>query len=133
MKIMKCITYNETFIYTHSSIVACKIPQVFQALESDTQACVGISKRDYVSWEAELRTKGSSDVCVTTQFFFYALEIICFVFNGKNGSIYNNVHANSPQSHPTFYDHMGCSTPGSSVHGILQARKLEWVAMASSR
>ena len=28
---------------------------------------------------------------------------------------------------------MGCSPPGSSVHGILQARILEWVAMPSSR
>jgi len=26
-----------------------------------------------------------------------------------------------------------CSPPGSSVHGILQARKLEWVAMPFSR
>ena len=26
-----------------------------------------------------------------------------------------------------------CSPPGSSVHGILQARKLEWVALPSSR
>ena len=30
-------------------------------------------------------------------------------------------------------DPMDCSPPGSSVHGILQARKLEWVAMPSSR
>ena len=28
---------------------------------------------------------------------------------------------------------MDCSPPGSSVHGILQARVLEWVAMPSSR
>jgi len=28
---------------------------------------------------------------------------------------------------------MDCSLPGSSVHGILQARKLEWVAMSFSR
>ena len=28
---------------------------------------------------------------------------------------------------------MGCSPPGSSVRGILQARVLEWVAMTSSR
>ena len=27
---------------------------------------------------------------------------------------------------------MGCGPPGSSVHGILQARILEWVAMPSS-
>ena len=30
-------------------------------------------------------------------------------------------------------DPMGCSPPGSSFHGILQARMLEWVAMPSSR
>ena len=35
------------------------------------------------------------------------------------------------QSCPTLCDHMGCSPPDSSVHGILQARRLEWVAMAS--
>ena len=33
----------------------------------------------------------------------------------------------------TLCDIMDCSPPGSSVHGILQARKLEWVAMPSSR
>ena len=34
---------------------------------------------------------------------------------------------------PTLYDPMNCSPPGSSVHGILQARILEWVAMPFSR
>ena len=33
----------------------------------------------------------------------------------------------------TLCDPMDCSMPGSSVHGILQARILEWVAMAFSR
>jgi len=37
------------------------------------------------------------------------------------------------KSCPTVFDPMGCSPPGSSVHGILQARMLEWVAMPSSR
>ena len=37
------------------------------------------------------------------------------------------------QSCLTLCDPMGCSPPGSSVHGILQARILEWVAMSSSR
>ena len=32
------------------------------------------------------------------------------------------------QSCPTVCDHMDCSLPGSSVHGFLQARILEWVA-----
>ena len=34
------------------------------------------------------------------------------------------------QSHPTLRDPMDCSLPGSSVHGIFQARVLEWVAIA---
>ena len=33
----------------------------------------------------------------------------------------------------TLCDPMGCSLPGSSVHGILQARILEWVAIPYSR
>ena len=37
------------------------------------------------------------------------------------------------QSCPTLYDPMDYSPSGSSVHGILQARVLEWVAMPSSR
>ena len=34
---------------------------------------------------------------------------------------------------PTLGDPMECSPPGSSVHGILQARILEWVAYHFSR
>ena len=37
------------------------------------------------------------------------------------------------QAHLTLCDPMNCSPPGSSIHGILQARVLEWVAMSSSR
>ena len=32
------------------------------------------------------------------------------------------------QSYPTLWDLVDCSLPGSSVHGIFQARILEWVA-----
>ena len=37
------------------------------------------------------------------------------------------------QSCPTFLDPMDCSPPGSSIHGIFQARVLEWVAIAFSQ
>ena len=37
------------------------------------------------------------------------------------------------QSCPALCDPMDCSPPGSSVHGVLQARILEWVAVPSSR
>ena len=36
------------------------------------------------------------------------------------------------QSYPTLTDPMDCSPPGSSVHGIFQARVLEWGAIAFS-
>ena len=36
------------------------------------------------------------------------------------------------QSGPTLCDPMDCSLPGSSVHGVFQARVLEWDAIAFS-
>ena len=43
------------------------------------------------------------------------------------------VCAQSLQSCPAHWDPMDCNLPGSSVHGILQARILEWVTMHFSR
>ena len=37
------------------------------------------------------------------------------------------------QSRPTLYDPRDYSPPGPSVHGILQARIMEWVAISFSR
>ena len=36
------------------------------------------------------------------------------------------------QSYPTLSDPMDCSLPGFSVHGIFQARVLEWGAIAKN-
>ena len=38
-----------------------------------------------------------------------------------------------PQSCPTLCDPMDCSLSGSSIHGIFQARVLEWIAISFSR
>ena len=46
---------------------------------------------------------------------------------------WNKVKVKVAQSCPTLCDPMVCSPPGSSVHGILQARILEWVAIPFSR
>ena len=43
------------------------------------------------------------------------------------------MHAKSLQLCPTLCDSMDYSLSGSSLHGILQARILEWVAMPFSR
>ena len=46
--------------------------------------------------------------------------------------LYTRMHAKSLQSCPTLCDPMDCSPPGFSIHGILQARTLEWVAISFS-
>ena len=43
------------------------------------------------------------------------------------------MHVKLIQSCPSVCDPVDCSPPGSSVHGILQARILEWVTMPLSR
>ena len=43
------------------------------------------------------------------------------------------VYSEVAQSCPTLCNPMDCSLPGSSVHGIFQARVLEWIAISFSR
>ena len=43
------------------------------------------------------------------------------------------VYVLASQSCPTLCSPIDCSPPGSSVHGILQERILEWVAVPFSR
>ena len=57
-------------------------------------------------------------------FFF-----LIFFFSG----ILLSMYAKSLQSHLTLCSPMDRSLPGPSVHGILQARILEWIVMPSSR
>ena len=45
----------------------------------------------------------------------------------------SNSESEVAQSCPTLCDPVDCSLPGSSVHGILQARVLEWVTISFSR
>ena len=54
---------------------------------------------------------------MTTDFFCWQIVCMCLC----------------PQSCLTLCDPMDYSLPGSSVHGISQARRLEWVAISSSR
>ena len=48
-------------------------------------------------------------------------------------SFKQTLHARSLWLGPTLCNAMDCSPPGSSVHGILHTRVLEWVAMPTSR
>ena len=49
------------------------------------------------------------------------------------GHLMRRVESEVTQSCPTLCDPMDCSLSGSSIHGILQAGILEWVAISFSR
>ena len=51
----------------------------------------------------------------------------------KNKTVPLKSESEVAQSCSTLCDRVDCSPPGSSVHGILQARILEWVAISFSR
>ena len=53
----------------------------------------------------------------------WGLDLLC---SSETENVSHSVISN-------FFDPMDCTSPGSSVHGILQARILEWVAMPLSR
>ena len=58
--------------------------------------------------------------------------------NGTNEPIYKTERVTEgegevAQLSPTLCDPMDCSPPGSSIHGIFQARILEWSAISFSR
>ena len=53
------------------------------------------------------------------------------VYNLQN--FFFHVKSEVAQSCPTLCDPMDCSLPDSSVHGIFQARVLEWGAISFSR
>ena len=92
-------------------------------------------------WDTQkrLRLPPPSTLCeLSVRSFCYALDCLEERIIPTKGflldySTHGCVLASSLQSCPTLCDPMDCSPPGSSVHGLLQARILEWVAMPCSR
>jgi len=62
-----------------------------------------------------------------------AFSVIIIEEDNPSVVIRRVVGAQLLQSCPTLQDPVDYSLPNSSVHGILQARTLEWVATPSSR
>ena len=70
--------------------------------------------------------------------------LFCILLRGRAGATFTlcfcrpstwctTLHVVRAKSCPTLCSPVDCSPPGSSVHGILQARILEWVAISCSR
>ena len=66
-------------------------------------------------------------ICIYTYIF---IHIYTYIHKGISSY---NYHAQSLEWCPTLCEPISCSLPGSSVHGIFQARILKWVTIPSSR
>ena len=101
---------------THSSILAWRIPSTEEPGEPQSMG-------------SQCQTRLRDQACVHV-----AHTLLNKTITEKEASIYSAAAAaKSLQSCPTLCDPMDCSPQGSSVHGILQAKILEWVAISSSR
>ena len=76
-------------------------------------------------WEGHLGENG----------YLYMHGWVPWLFTWNCHNIVNRLcmRAQSLQSCPTLCDPVDCSPPGSSIHGILQARILEWIAFSFSK
>ena len=77
----------------------------------------------------------SRDIILPTKVHLVKAMVFPVVMYGCESWTINKVAAaaaKSLQSCPTLSDPMACGPPGSSVHGISQARVLEWDAIAFS-
>ena len=68
---------------------------------------------------------------ICTYMYFIHIYIFMHIYTYLYTYMYAAAAAKSLQSCLILCDPMDCTPPGSSVHGILQARILEWVAISN--
>ena len=93
-----------------------------QEIMKDREACLlrSMGSQKSQTWWSDWTTKQVSAIN-------WCVKYVCR--DSKEGSVQFYLSALVPQSCPTLCNPMDCTLPGSSVHGILQARILEWVAI----
>ena len=91
----------------------------------------GILQARILEWVAVPFFRGSSQPRVWTQVSSIARGFFTSWATGE--AQVSSSACSDTQSGPTLCDPMDCSPPGSSVHGILQARIMEWAAICYSR
>ena len=69
-----------------------------------------------------------NQLCIESWVFHFSIELCFFLVLSRK-----KVKVLVTQSHPALCEPMDYSPPGFSVHGIFQARILEWVAISFSR
>ena len=105
----------------------CNLPPTrpFPALTSGCLYCSLIA-----SWRWHFETASHTFVCSP----FWALAAFLWFLSPQRGCVpYLAILSEVPQLCLTLCNPMDYSLPGSSVHGVFQARVLEWVAISFSR
>ena len=98
--------------------------------QNPREACApGTTSSQAAPW-AMFSALGSWDTAKLKYHIFIIDSILCFK-NLRTSIGRHAVRAKSLQLCSTLCDPMDCSPPGSSVHGILQARILEWLPFSS--
>ena len=95
--------YFEVYLF-HNVLLVSSVKQ------SDSVICVCVCVYTYIGLYVEKNMRKNIYVCV-----YMKMKVLVI------------------QSCPTLCDPMNCSPPGFSVHGILQARILAWVAISFFR
>ena len=93
------------------------------------RTCLMGTELRFCQMEGVLEVQGG-DGCTAVCLCFYCHWLCSKMTKTVNGTLRMLLAARSCL---TLCDPMDCSLPGSSVHGVSQARKLKWVAMSSSR
>ena len=80
-----------------------------------------------ITWLLKERKDNHTFLCFTSTVYMVAVLTLWLK------KVMKESESEVVQSCPTLCDPMDCSLPGSSAHGIFQARILEWVAISFSR
>ena len=149
----------ETMMPSNSLILCCHLlllPSIFPSIRVFSNvSALWIMWPKYWNFRINLSNKYSGLISFSIDQLDLAVQGLLRVFSstrirkhqffGTQSSLWSNCHicirllkkpsccAKSLQSCPLLCDPMDCSPPGSSVHRLLQASILEWVAMPSSR
>ena len=112
---LKAGSWTDIYIYTHTHT------HVYSSIFHNSQKVTAT--------QVSITDKWINKMC---PIFTYKGRLFSLKKKGNSDTCYN-MCVKSLQSYPTLHNLINCSPPGSSVHGILQARILKWVATLSSK
>ena len=130
------MTTGQTIALTKRTFVGKVMSLLFNILSRLGITFLPRSKRLLISWLHEFH----GWLINTWNIFLTVLEVGKFKIKTLVDLVYGEAHflvfmcvCSVTQLCSNFWDPMDCSPQGSSIHGILQARTLEWVAIPFSR